>query len=365
MWRTPQDGISTISPKRSDVAYSKDEYSVKASLVALDEYEEFISPSLELGSNARRNRRTLRKLFDWPTPKEYPLFVYYQQSRNFYTDERNDSRHVVSEEDLRGQSLSDDLRAIPDLSVWLDKLDAQEARRYRDEGGRYRDPQLQAVRRLIKGIEGFRQIGIDPFREENVVYITKSDGTKVYVDQLSSGERVYLILLVDLARRLQSIAPKKRLRSIPGIVLIDEIELNLHPEWQRKIIPALTTAFPKCQFVITTHSPQVLGEINSENIVILAKAKDGATERLKLHEETFGRDSNELLVKVLGGSERNTEIKLQLEVLEALISRDEFESAEQALEKLRFSMGKYSLELEIANDRLQRRRRSKNIEVIK
>jgi predicted ATP-binding protein involved in virulence len=86
---------------------------------------------------------------------------------------------------------------------------------------------------------------------------------------LSDGEKCLLAMVGDLARRL-AIANPDYPDALQGeaIVLIDEIELHLHPSWQRNIIPALKRTFPKCQFIITTHSPQVLSYIQPKNIYL-------------------------------------------------------------------------------------------------
>jgi predicted ATP-binding protein involved in virulence len=104
--------------------------------------------------------------------------------------------------------------------------------------------------------------------------ITKQ-GQELIINQLSDGEKCLLAMVGDLARRLAIANP-----SLPdplqgsGVVLIDEIELHLHPKWQREIIPALTRTFPNCQFIVTTHSPQVISQVKPEGIYILERTDD-------------------------------------------------------------------------------------------
>ena len=91
--------------------------------------------------------------------------------------------------------------------------------------------------------------------------------------QLSQGEKSLLALVADIARRLVLLNPTA---SNPldgtGIVLIDEIDLHLHPSWQQKVIIRLEETFPNIQFIVTTHSPQVCHTKKSESIWLL---KDG------------------------------------------------------------------------------------------
>ena len=263
----------------------------------------------------------------------------------------------MSETDVRDESLSRDLHAIRQLSEWWDKRDSEEARQHRDTSPGYKDPQLQAIRRLVERIDEFQSIKFRSVGDNPGLYVRKSNGKDIHIDQLSSGERVFLLLLSDLARRLQVIQPHRDLAEIPGIVLIDEIELNLHPAWQRKIIPALTHVFRRCQFIVTTHSPQVLGEVRRENIRILTRNDTHEIEYVECNSDSFGRDSNEILVGILGASERDEDIKRQLEELEALIARNDFGASRELLRQLRKKLDGFPMELNIAEQRLRRRER--------
>jgi predicted ATP-binding protein involved in virulence len=99
------------------------------------------------------------------------------------------------------------------------------------------------------------------------------------LSSLSSGIRIAVGLVVDLASRLARANPHlgatALLAQAPGIVLVDEIDLHLHPTWQQRIVPQLRSVFPRVQFIVTTHSPQVLSTVDAENIRII----DGQTVR--------------------------------------------------------------------------------------
>ena len=96
----------------------------------------------------------------------------------------------------------------------------------------------------------------------------------------------------------------KPLEDIPAIVLIDEIELNLHPAWQSQIVPLLSKIFASCQFIVTTHSPQVLSGVESRQVrIVEVDAADGSS-KVTAPLSTRGRTSNYLLEGVLGASER-------------------------------------------------------------
>ena len=361
-WLQADDlGFSRPPNKRIDVTSGKADYRIRATVSV--EYAstapEERNGSLSLTSNRKENGRALGVLRQESSPEKHPLFVYYRQNRGFEPRLESDRYDSMSEADMRAESLSDNLSAIKNLSDWWDRRDAQEARIHRDQQSGYRDPQLESIRRLIDDMEEFDGIRFDGTGEQPGLYVTKPGRKDIHIDQLSSGERVYLILLADLARRLQLIQPDKSLNEIPGIVLIDEIELNLHPRWQRRIIPTLTETFKSCQFIVTTHSPQVLGEVRAENIKILSKNGDREIVYSDCGTGAYGRDSNELLIGILGGSERDPGIKSQLQQLERLISKNATADSWRLIADLREKIEGDSVELNIAEQRLRRREREK------
>jgi len=92
------------------------------------------------------------------------------------------------------------------------------------------------------------------------------NGISLNIRQLSQGEQSLLALVADITRRLVLLNPSDDPLQGNGIVLIDEIDLHLHPKWQQTVIPNLLKTFPNIQFIVTTHSPQVLSTVNSKCI---------------------------------------------------------------------------------------------------
>ena len=104
--------------------------------------------------------------------------------------------------------------------------------------------------------------------------VVKKQGTEVNVSQLSDGEKIYLALIGDLCRKLVLANPTMDdpLQG-EGIVMIDEIDLHLHPKWQGEFATRLTTVFPNIQFIVTTHSPQVLNRVPATSVRALNDGK--------------------------------------------------------------------------------------------
>ena len=195
----------------------------------------------------------------------------------------------------------------------------------------YRDKQLEAVRQAISSlIPNFTKLRVRRFPLRMTL---QKDGEELIVNQLSDGEKCLLAMVGDLARRLAIANPslENPLDGF-GVVLIDEIELHLHPKWQREIIPALTRTFSKCQFIVTTHSPQVISQIKPQGIYILEKTNDGIIA--KRPESSYGRDSNQILEDLMDVPERPQEIKDPLLELFRLIDEGNLEAAKELRREL-------------------------------
>ena len=138
----------------------------------------------------------------------------------------------------------------------------------------YVDKSLQSVRMSVESmLDGFT----NPRVNRHLLSMTIAKGSKRFcIELLSDGEKCALALFGDIARRLSIANPymDNPLQG-KGIVLIDEIELHLHPEWQKKILPTLSKIFPNIQFIITTHSPLVLSEIDDSYNIISLDMNDG------------------------------------------------------------------------------------------
>jgi len=190
------------------------------------------------------------------------------------------------------------------------------------------DSQLAAVRRavtaMLPGFSGLR-IQRDPLH----MLIHKGEETLV-VDQLSDGEKLLLALTADLARRL-AITYTDLADPLQGeaVVLIDEIELHLHPDWQRRVLTDLRRTFPNCQFIVTTHSPQVLSEVPNDAVILV---KD--FQFFRPPAPTEGRDTNAILWEVLGVPARPKPIVERLDAIAGLLDDGKPEEARHELDRL-------------------------------
>ena len=179
----------------------------------------------------------------------------------------------------------------------------------------------------------------------------KKRETLLYLNQLSSGERSVIGLVMDLIYRcvLANSHLPDPLHS-PGIVLIDEIELHLHPRWQANIIKALTTTFPNIQFIISTHAPLVINQLKDEQLFVLRENVIIPGTELQT---TYGMSASDVITQIMGAPSRPPEVRDRLNEIATLLSDptpDNLSEAQRRLDTLREDISPHDTEfLQLSN----------------
>jgi predicted ATP-binding protein involved in virulence len=173
-----------------------------------------------------------------------------------------------------------------------------------------------------EGWSGFRY----DFAHEELAMTHAEHGT-LPVSLLSDGVRAMVSMVADLAFRcvrLNGYMGRRAPQESRGIVLIDEVDIHLHPAWQQRVIGSLRRAFPNLQFIVTTHSPQVLTTVPAECIRVLEEALDGsAAEARHVNRQTLGVESAAVLAEVMGtDAAPDVAIRRDLSRYLALIQQD-------------------------------------------
>ncbi len=264
-----------------------------------------------------------------------PLVVYYEQSRVAVPG--SDARHVlpVSSGDNRESSLNTTASSPGEFRAWFFEKEADEGRETRERRDlEYEDPELATIRGLLRRLDGFTAIRSrkPPDRRERILLLEK-EGVEVPFDSLSGGEQAFFLLAADLARRLMLESPNTPAAEAPGIVCIDEIELHLHPAWQRRILKSLMEAFPNCQFVVSTHSPQVIAGVEARHVRLLTPGENGV-RKVSRPIASKGHDSNYVLKGILDTPERDDDVSRLFDRFDQLIDAGEMEEAERVLGEL-------------------------------
>ncbi len=202
-----------------------------------------------------------------------------------------------------------------------------------------KDRQLTAARIAIKTfISDLDNLRIQ--RKPRLQMLVDKNGKALDVAQLSQGEKSLMALVGDIARRLAIMNPalENPLQG-KGIVLIDEIDLHLHPNWQRVVIGNLNKTFPNCQFVLTTHSPIVISE--SPNLLCYS-LDNGNLQKLN---NLYGMDVNQVLLQDMEASIRNADIQQDFDNLRDNLQEGRLADAKQLLAELEQKIAIDNLEL--------------------
>ena len=205
-----------------------------------------------------------------------------------------------------------------------------------------------------------QDLQLAPPDDDRQLLITKN-GHQLSIRQLSDGERSILTLALELARRLYLANPHLPDPTKQGIaiVLIDELDLHLHPGWQRDVIKRLESTFPACQFIASTHSPQIIGEVQHERVSVVQIQKPQVVHP----SQTFGMDSNWIIDVLMDAEPRNVRVAMDIKRLFSLIAPHTLSEAKALLAGLRNEIGLGSSELsraEASINRLGRTSREKN-----
>lgn len=177
------------------------------------------------------------------------------------------------------------------------------------------------------------------------------------VSQMSDGEKCTMALLGDLARRLSLANPTLDNPLLgEGIVLIDEIELHMHPSWQRKILGVLKKTFPNIQFIVTTHSPVILSEADEDYNVFFMKRENDEIE-VKQVQQMNGYDANAVLEQFMGTHSVNLETEKFIESIYEAIEQGQYSVAEKKIARLAEMTSENHQDVLMARMELKRRKR--------
>jgi predicted ATP-binding protein involved in virulence len=197
---------------------------------------------------------------------------------------------------------------------------------------------------IVDCVEDAKDVYYDE-RYKELIVVMKEMGPQMF-SNLSDGQRVMLTLIGDLARRALTLNPhleKDVLKLTPGVVSIDELDLHLHPRWQRRVIHDLKRTFPMIQFIATTHSPQLVGEALPHEIRILDRGAAFTPPR------SFGIDSSRILEEVMHVPRRTEQTDKLLSRMATEIEKEQLDDARKTLAEVEQTLGKDDPEVTGAN----------------
>lgn len=133
--------------------------------------------------------------------------------------------------------------------------------------------------------------------------VLKSNNDEIYFEMLSDGYKSCVFVLLGIIKEIEYRFPQKKAIDFNGIIMIDEIDIHLHPQWQAKLVKVLKETFPNAQIIATTHSPSVLQNATTEEIIPLYKDENGDVHIKELHLGEYGLQGwtlEEIMKDVMG-----------------------------------------------------------------
>lgn len=274
-----------------------------------------------------------------------PVLCYYPVSRALPRTPAQIAapKHLAPQLHAYDQAFDNAFGPFREFVQWF-RLEEDLENEAQARGGTARSPRLKAVRnaveRFMNALPGGRFSNLRAERGSTGARLSASlvidkAGQRLALSQLSDGERTLLLLVADIARRLAIANP-----GLPdplvghGIILIDEIDLHLHPSWQRAVLPGLRRAFPGLQIIAATHSPQVLSRLPAESVILLENFQVAGASP-----PTYGRDTNSILEEVMSVSSRPEEIASRLQEISRLIDEERLEEARAQLDEITARLG--------------------------
>jgi predicted ATP-binding protein involved in virulence len=248
-------------------------------------------------------------------PYQLPVFAYYGTNRAVDVPKNRMLAKSMPQSFRRLMGLENALASKTNFGRavgWFDLLERRELREQRDKMDISEASYcLDAVRRALESmIPQMKNPRIDSTTGRFAVDTVDPAGTpiRLHLDQLSDGYQVMLGVVMDFALRLALAnppqSPDEDVLKTEALLMIDEVDLHLHPLWQQRVIPDLQRTFPNTQLILTTHSPQVATTVPSQSLRIL---KEG-----KLHDVpagTEGAEAERLLVDVFGAPTRSPHVR--------------------------------------------------------
>lgn len=284
-----------------------------------------------------------------------PVLAYYGTGRlwNYQREKQSD----IFETSTRTNGYIGSIGGTANLKLMMNWFAKMTVQKYQNqENGLGAIPELEAVfaamEKCCSQIIGFDNVKVQynmGTKELDVAYTDASgERMRIPINRLSDGYKGTISLVADIAYRMAVLNPQllnNVCSETDGIVLIDEVDLHLHPAWQQRILSDLTSIFPKVQFIVSTHAPEVINSVPSEHVVAIEN-----NQAVPVSVETYGKDANGILRSVMRVTERPQPVMEKFrEFYEAVDARD-YSRADGILENLENELGE---DPELASMRVQ------------
>lgn len=293
------------------------------------------------------SKETQKKIMTGDKSLILPLISYYGTGRLYA--QKKEKKNIKSLTEFKRQvGYVDCMAAESNEKLMLNWFQIQTLKSLQEQQrtGKVENPLLlktveKAICKCFERISGSKNASIifDLDTHRLVLDFEGTDGSlqKFAMDEMSDGYKNTLSMIGDIAYRMAVLNPMlgdKVLEETSGVVVIDEIDLHLHPQWQQTIISDLNIIFPKLQFIVSSHAPAVINSVAKEQIRILDNG-----EIYMPAAQTYGRDANSILREVMNVSERPMDIKQRMNLFYSYMDENNYQEADKVLTEIEAIVG--------------------------
>ena len=275
--------------------------------------------------------------------------LYYPAARLWLGDKQSpiNWNNVVAQPDSRNMASDSWQNASSSIDALLSWLLKQELIRFQEK---QETLGLQMARRALLTMMPEAE-SIEVSAREGQPVIRFKDGAVQPFGNLSDGQKTIFALTTDIARRMCLLNPEyddEVLTKTSGIIAIDELDVHLHPKWQRRIAHTLQNTFPAIQFICASHSPQILGELPPESVLLLQ-------DSCAVHPtQSLGLDTSTVLSMVMDAEPLNRDVADEYDAVRDLIDKEDYDQAKLRISKLREKLRGSTKEIEQMERLIQR-----------
>lgn len=266
------------------------------------------------------------------TEKVLPL-INYQSAARMWAQKREKTTNVFRDNFTRSVGYIDCLAEESNAKMLLNWCKRMEEVSWQEDKKISEYEAVKAAVATFMGTMCDKKIkGVRFAKRINELVYGDSEGGAIPIHLLSSGYQSVIWMVMDIAYRMAVLNPNLRQEvtsKTPGVVLIDELDLHLHPKWQWKIVEALKATFPRVQFITTTHSPMIIASCKNEQLITIKDDMD-----IEYGTSAYGYQVNDVLAAHQFTDARAQKVKDDFDKFYQLIDEEKYDEAKRILEGL-------------------------------
>ncbi len=332
-----QDEIRVVMEKTGSASYNKRYITpVSVACKAEIEGEEFEWTRRKNSVKAARStvepRNVCRKAFEMANEKGHILpILSYQSTARMWMQKKEFTEDIFSKEFYRTVGYEGCLAEASNIKMmmnWVRRMEKIEWKTKKES------TEYKAVKNTLCYFMNLMEGGVEKVEFDDIsgelVYV--ANHKILPIRNLSSGYQSLIWMVLDIAYRMAILNPDmlNKINETPGVVLIDELDMHLHPKWQWNIVNALKKTFPNVQFIAATHSPIIISSCRKDNLITIGR--DG---KISYEETPYGFDVNEILSVFQGSSIMAEDVDKLFKLFYQNLDAQQYGEAEKQLGQLK------------------------------